>query len=81
MCIASPYRVIEITHSGKALIDVNGIRQEINLQLVPEVKTGDYIIAHLGSALAIIDEKDAEEAIRLLGEMTDREIFGDITPV
>lgn len=78
MCIAAPYRVIEITDNGRALIDVDGIRQEINMQLVPEVKAGDYVIAYLGSALAIIEEKEAEEAIRIFREMAESEIPGEI---
>ncbi|MFC2017953.1 HypC/HybG/HupF family hydrogenase formation chaperone [Chloroflexota bacterium] len=81
MCIAAPYRVIEITDNGKALIDINGIRQEINMQLVPDVKAGDYVIAYLGSALAIVEEEEAVEAIRLYQQMAGLEILGDIPPM
>lgn len=78
MCITAPYRVTEIRDNSRALIEINGISQEINIQLVPEVKAGDYVIAYLGSALAIIEEKEAEEAIRLFREMAAPEISGNI---
>ena len=81
MCVAAPYRIIEVTGSDRALIDINGIRQEISTLMVPEVKAGDYVIAYLGSALAIIEEKEAEEAIRLYQQMTGPEILGGIPPM
>jgi len=71
MCIAAPYRIIEITGSYRALIEINGIKQEISTIMVPEVQAGDYIIAYLGSAMAIIEEKEAEETMRLFREMAE----------
>lgn len=78
MCIAAPYRIIEITASDRALIDIDGIIQEISTLMVPQVKAGDYVIAYLGSALAIIEEKEAEEAIRIFREMAESEIPDEI---
>ena len=69
MCIAAPYRIIEITGSNNALIDFNGIGQEISTLMIPEVKVGDYVMVYLGSALAVIEEEEAEEVIRLFREM------------
>lgn len=71
MCVAAPYRIIEVTGSNRALIDNHGIKQEISTMMIPEVKAGDYVITYLGSALAIVDEKEAEEAIRLFREMAE----------
>ena len=78
MCIAAPYRVIEVTGSDRALIDINGIKQEISTLMVPEVQAGDYVMAYLGSALAIVEEKEAEEAIRLFREMAETETPRDV---
>lgn len=69
MCIAAPYRIIEVTGSNNALIDFNGIGQEISTLMIPEVKVGDYVMVYLGSALAVIEEEEAEEVIRLFREI------------
>ena len=35
------------------------------------MKVGEYILAHVGFALNKVDEKDAEETIKILREMGD----------
>ncbi len=73
MCLAVPGKVKSIDNSDPELkmakVDFSGITKEISVQWLPEVKVGDYVLAHVGIALNIIDEEDARETLRLLKEL------------
>lgn len=42
-----------------ANVSFDGIEREVNLAAVPEAKTGDYVLVHVGMALSVIDEQEA----------------------
>lgn len=52
-----------------AKVNFGGVVREISLTWLPESKIGDYVLAHVGFALNIIDEEDAEETLDLLRQM------------
>ena len=63
MCLAIPARVVELLPGDAARIDLSGVRKDISLALVDGVAVGDYVIVHVGYALAKLD---AAEAARTL---------------
>jgi len=69
MCVAIPYKVLEVEGDSRAQIEVGGTKQEISTLLLPEAKVGDYILVYLGSASARIEEHEAMEAMRLYHEI------------
>ena len=73
MCLAVPGKVVSIDDSNPDLrmakVDFSGIMKEVSVQWLPEVKVGDYILAHVGMALNILDEKEAMETLSLLREL------------
>ncbi len=75
MCLAVPGKVISIAgddpvfRTGK--IDFGGVIKEVNLCYVPEVKIGDYVIVHVGFALNILDEEEAQKVFQYLREMEE----------
>jgi hydrogenase expression/formation protein HypC len=73
MCLAVPGQVISIDQTDPemkmAKVNFSGIIKDICVQWLPEVKEGDYVLAHVGMALNIVDEKDAKETLELLREM------------
>jgi len=73
MCLAIPYKVLEIKENCRAEIEVAGTRQEINVYLFPELKFGDYVLVNLGSAVARMEEEEAMEVLRLYREIADTE--------
>ena len=75
MCLAIPYKVLEVNENGRAEIEVGGTRQEISTLLVPEVKVGDYILAYLGFATAKIEEDEAIEVMRLYQEIAEAQML------
>jgi hydrogenase expression/formation protein HypC len=70
MCVGVPMKVIEIDYP-MAVAEARGVRRNISIMLLPEdeVKVGDYVMVHVGNAIEIIDEKDAEEIWKALDEV------------
>jgi hydrogenase expression/formation protein HypC len=73
MCLAVPGKIISINENGPALrmakVDFGGVGKEVCLEWLPEANVGDYVLVHVGFALSKIDEKEAEETIKMLNEM------------
>ncbi|MBZ0154928.1 MAG: HypC/HybG/HupF family hydrogenase formation chaperone [Alphaproteobacteria bacterium] len=67
MCIAIPGKVIEI-RDAMARVDVAGTRKEASLMLTEGVGIGDYVIVHAGFVIQKVDDQEAQETLRLLGE-------------
>jgi hydrogenase expression/formation protein HypC len=78
MCLAIPGKIIEITaqlddtfRSGK--VSFGGINKQVNLRMVPEAKPGDYVLVHVGVAISVVDEDEAEKVFSYLKEMGEVE--------
>jgi hydrogenase expression/formation protein HypC len=54
----------------KAVAEVDGVRREARLELLPEVAVGDYILVHAGLAIATVDREAAEETLSVLRQLT-----------
>jgi hydrogenase expression/formation protein HypC len=75
MCLAIPSEIVEIREK-MATVDVSGIRREISLLLLPEeASVGDYVLVHAGFAIHKIDREAAEEALKLISEIAEKEGF------
>jgi hydrogenase expression/formation protein HypC len=68
MCLAVPVRVVELRGGDAAMVDLGGIRKEISLALVDDVAVGDYVILHVGYALARLDPAEAERTLALFAQ-------------
>lgn len=74
MCLAVPGKIIEIYETGDpkmGKIDFGGAIREACLAYVPEAKVGDYTVIHVGFALNLLDEDEAQETLRLLRDISD----------
>jgi len=58
MCLAIPARITKI-NKNIAEVESLGVKKEVDISLVPDVKVGDYVIVHAGFAIQLIDEEDA----------------------
>ena len=70
MCLSVPARIIAINGS-MADVSAGGAMFKAGLQMVEDVKVGDYILLHAGFAIQKISEKEAAETLELLKEMDD----------
>ena len=84
MCLAVPGKIVEVDDQvagpRMGVVSFGGIRKQICLAYVPEAVVGDYILAHVGFALNVIDEKEAQEVFKLLeemGELAENELSPD----
>lgn len=69
MCLAIPAKVVELLGDDRAIIDIGGMQKEISLGLLEDVRAGDYVIVHVGYALARLDEEEAARTLALFAEM------------
>ena len=76
MCLAIPGRILSILgedplmRSGR--VDFGGVIKEINLVYTPEAQPGQYVLAHVGFAMAVIDEDEAQRVLDALNEAASR---------
>jgi hydrogenase expression/formation protein HypC len=85
MCLGVPGRVVEWVEDSDLLarVEVTGVRRTVNVGLVREdgLALGDWVLIHVGFALSVIDEDEAQRALRslkALGQPFDDEVR-DIT--
>lgn len=74
MCLGIPGKIIEVYEKNDLLmgkIDFNGIAKEICLAYVPEAKAGDYALVHVGFAISLMDEEEAQETLKLIQQVAD----------
>ena len=68
MCLAVPMKLVERAEE-LGVVELDGVRREVSLQLQPEVRLGDFVLVHAGYAIGIVDAVEAEETLALLREM------------
>jgi hydrogenase expression/formation protein HypC len=88
MCLAVPGKIVSIEGDDPILrdgkVDFGGVVKRINLSLVPEAKIGDYVIVHVGLALSVVDEEEANqvfEFLKTMGELMEIEGESNLEPV
>ncbi len=73
MCLAVPGKILSIDESNPELkiarVQFGEAIREISVQWIDDVAIGDYILAHVGTALSKIDEADAKYTLDALREM------------
>lgn len=70
MCLAIPGKILEIDENT-ALIDFDGIKQNVIIALIQSPEIGKYVIVHAGYAIEMINEEEAMEAINQWKEIAE----------
>lgn len=69
MCLAIPGKIVSVDASlpemRTARVDFGGTVRVIGIQWV-DAGPGDYVLAHAGMAIAVVNEREAAETLRLL---------------
>jgi len=82
MCLGVPGKIVEIVDRERmlAIADVSGVRRAVNVTCIVgdnrpiEACIGDWVLIHVGFAMALIDEAEAAATLKVLaeiGEMQD----------
>jgi len=70
MCLAIPGKILEINDKS-ALVDFDGIKQNVIIALIQNPEIGKYVIVHAGYAIEMINEEEAIEAIEQWREIAE----------
>ncbi len=76
MCLGIPGKITEIYEKDSlrmAKIDFGGIIKEVCLAYTPEAELGNYALIHVGFAISLMDEEEAQETLRLIKEVIEFE--------
>ncbi|MBU3958572.1 MAG: HypC/HybG/HupF family hydrogenase formation chaperone [Candidatus Omnitrophica bacterium] len=68
MCLGIPMKITSIKDEF-AEVETGRLRRRVNIQLLPLVKIGDYVIVHAGFAIQKLDPRGAKETLRLIDEI------------
>jgi hydrogenase expression/formation protein HypC len=74
MCLALPVKVVEVGSGAAgewAIVDLGGVKKEVSLALLDDVKVGDYVILHVGYALSRLDPEEAARTLALFSELNE----------
>lgn len=77
MCLGIPGQIIEISDPEKlmAKVDISGIRRLVNIACIVSEQhaaqdcVGDWVLVHVGFAMSIIDEDEAQKTLQILAEL------------
>jgi hydrogenase expression/formation protein HypC len=77
MCLGIPGKIVEITDCANKLarVDIAGVSREVNIACVVddqhpvEACVGDWVLVHVGFAMARINEEEAQKTLELLREL------------
>ena len=76
MCLGVPGMIKEIYQKDNlrmARVDFAGVEREACLEYVPEAEVGQYVVVHVGFAISLVSEEDANTTLELLREIIDLE--------
>lgn len=72
MCLGIPGKLVEVYKQddlpmGK--VEFGGIFKDVCLAYTPEAEVGQYVLVHVGFAISLIDEAEAEEIFSYLEQI------------
>ena len=65
MCLAIPMKIKKI-QGEFAKVDAAGLTRTVNIQMLPGLKTGDYVLVHAGFAIQKVDTQKAKETLEFI---------------
>lgn len=70
MCLGIPLKIVEI-NDKEAMGELNGIKRKVRVDLLPNLKLGDYVMVHAGFAIEVMDEENAKETLEAVKEIEE----------
>jgi len=68
MCLAIPVQITEILPDEMAKVSLDGVTRVVSTALIDDPRVGDYVVLHVGYALAKIDPEEAERTLEMLAQ-------------
>jgi hydrogenase expression/formation protein HypC len=72
MCVGIPMQIVEIMPPFRATVETKGVQRSVSIALIADedLKVGDWLMIHIGSAIAKLDEEAARETLDVLEEVS-----------
>lgn len=70
MCLGLPAKVV-IIDGNAAEVEMMGVINKISVELLENVKIGDYVLVHAGCAIQIVDQEEAAKTIDIFNEIRE----------
>jgi hydrogenase expression/formation protein HypC len=81
MCLGVPGRIVRIDANPLGMttgrVNFGGITKDVCLAYVPDAQVGDYVVVHVGFAIAKVDEAEAQavfDYLKSMGELDELQI-------
>jgi len=68
MCLGIPMKVMKI-QGNFAQVESGRLLRKVNIQMLPGIRPGDYILVHAGFAIQKVDPQKARETLRIVDEI------------
>jgi hydrogenase expression/formation protein HypC len=68
MCLAIPILVEELLPRDMARVTLNGVSKVVSIALLEDVRVGDFLLIHVGYALARLDPQEAARTLEMMRE-------------
>jgi len=68
MCLAIP-GVVETVEYPFAIVNFSGTKKRVRIDLVDDVKPGEYVLVHVGFAIQKVDKEEAKKLEEMLAEI------------
>ncbi len=74
MCLAIPMKITEI-NGYNARCEAKGVERDVSLFMLQDdtIKTGDFVMVHIGYAIQKVAEEEARTAWELYDEMLSKD--------
>ena len=77
MCLGIPGKIVRIDDAEQKLatVDVSGVKRQVNIACIIDAAhpvdacVGEWVLVHVGFAMARIDERQAAETLKILKEL------------
>lgn len=72
MCLGVPGKIVETYQAGglkMGKVDFGGVVRETCLEYVPQAGVGDYVVIHVGFAISLVSEEEAQATLEILREI------------
>jgi hydrogenase expression/formation protein HypC len=86
MCLGIPGQITALTDADglrMGTVDFGGVRKDVCLAYVPDAHVGEYVIVHVGFAIARVDQAEAErtlDVLRAMGDAVEAELGQPLPP-
>ncbi len=68
MCLTIPAKILEIKDNNKAVADFNGKKEEVDIELVKDIKKGDYALISNSFIIKKVLADEAEKILKILNK-------------